>query len=34
MLSFLRQAVDEIFETVKDVYIPLDNSSSIPSPAT
>lgn len=34
MLSFLRQAVDEIFETVKDVYIPLDNSSSLPSAAT
>ena len=34
MLSFLRQAVDQIFETVKDVYIPKDNSSSLPSPAT
>ena len=34
MLSFLRQAVDQIFDTVKDVYIPLDNSSSLPSPAT
>ena len=34
MLSFLRQAVDQIFDTVKDVYIPKDNSSSLPSPAT
>ena len=34
MLSFLRQAVDQNFDTVKDVYIPLDNSSSLPSPAT
>lgn len=34
MLSFLRQAVEQIFETVKEVYIPLDNSSRLPSPNT
>jgi putative transposase len=34
MLSFLRQAVDEIFGTVKDVYIPLNDILPLPSPAT
>ena len=34
MLSFLRQAIDQIFDTVENVYIPLDNTSRLPSPAT
>jgi hypothetical protein len=34
MLSFLRQAVDQIFGTVKDVYIPINDISCLPSPAT
>ena len=43
MLSFLRQAVDQIFDTVKDVYIPItvkdvyipiNDILPLPSPAT
>ena len=34
MLSFLRQAVDQIFDTVKDVYIPINDIFPLPSPAT
>lgn len=34
MLSFLRQAVDQIFGTVKDVYIPINDILPLPSPAT
>ena len=34
MLSFLRQAVDQIFGTVKDVYIPINDILLLPSPAT
>lgn len=34
MLSFLRQAVDQIFDTVKDVYIPINDVLPLPSPAT
>ncbi len=31
MLSFLRQAVDQIFNTVKDIYIPINNTSPLSS---
>ena len=31
MLSFLRQAVDHIFNTVKDIYIPINNTSHLSS---
>ena len=34
MLSFLRQAVDQIFGTVKDVYIPINDILPLPSPVT
>ncbi len=34
MLSFLRQAVDQIFDTVKDVYIPINDILPLPSPTT
>ncbi len=34
MLSFLRQAVDQIFDTVKDPYIPIKDISPLPSPET
>jgi putative transposase len=34
MLSFLRQAIDRIFQVVEAIYIPLENTSSLPSPAT
>ncbi len=34
MLSFLRQAVDQIFDTVKDLYIPIKDISPLPSPET
>ena len=34
MLSFLRQAADQIFGTVKDVYIPINDILPLPSPPT
>jgi hypothetical protein len=34
MLSFLRQAIDQVFDTVKDVYIPINDILPLPSPAT
>jgi len=34
MLSFLRQAVDQIFKVVDTIYIPLENASSAEIPAT
>ncbi len=34
MLSFLRQAIDQIFQVVESVYIPLDDTSSLPASDT
>ena len=31
MLSFLRQAVDKIFDTVKEIYLPINNTSHLSS---
>ena len=34
MLSFLRQAIDQIFQVVEAIYIPLNDTSVLPSTAT